>query len=197
MSKKFKLLTISLITAGILAVAIAGAALADGPTTVNGEAEDYCGQGWGGYHGHGAICSETVSELQGLPHEEIEAQRREGKSLVEIAEAQGVSEDALVEAVLDAKREALQQRVEDGILTQEQANLMLQQMEQRTVQMVNRVTVGPPDDRGGCGYGESGDGTGPGAMRHWGQRGGQGTCYGESGLGTGPGGMNRWGPTTR
>jgi hypothetical protein len=150
MSKKFKLLTISLITAGILAVTAAGAALADGPTRIYGEAEAYCGQGWGG--GHGAICSETVSELLGLTHEEIETQRHDGKSLVEIAEAQGVRADALVEAILDAKGEAVQQKVEDGSLTQEQANLMLQQMEQRTIQMVNRATVGPPDDRGGCSY---------------------------------------------
>jgi hypothetical protein len=193
MSKKFKLLAISLITAGILAVAITGAAFADDPAGVNGEGEAYCGQGGSGYHGHGAICSDTVGELLGLTHEEIEEQRHEGKSLVEIAGAQGVSEDALVEAILDAKRESVQQMVEDGTLTQEQANLMLQQMEQRTIQMVNRVTVGSPDSRGGCGYGEAGAGTGPGMMRHWGQQGGQGTCYGETGLGTGSGDMNRWG----
>jgi len=197
MSKKFKLLTISLLTAGILAVTITGVAFAAGPARVDGEVEAYCGQGWGGYHGHGAICSETVSELLGLTHEEIEAQRHEGKSLVEIAEAQGVSEDALVEAILDARREAVQQRVEDGILTQEQANLILQQMEQRTIQMANRVTFGPPEDRGGCGYGEAGDSTGLGAMRHWGQQGGRGTCYGETGLGTGPSDVNRWGQGPR
>jgi hypothetical protein len=108
-----------------------------------------------------------------------------------------VSEDALVEAILDAKRETVQQRVEDGTLTQEQANLMLQQMEQRTIQMVNKVTVGPPDDRGCCGYGEAGVSTGPGMMRHWGKWGGQETCYGETGLGTGPGDMNRWGGDPR
>ncbi len=190
MGKRFKLLAISLITAGILAATITGVAFADDPVGGDAEVEAYCGQGCGGYHGHGAICSETVSELLGLTHEEIEAQRHEGKSLVEIAEIQGVSEDALVEAILDAKSKAVQQRVEDGILTQEQVDLMLQQMEQRTIQMVNRITVGPPDDRGVCGYGEVGAGTGPGMMRHWGQQGGRGTCYGETGLRTGPSGMN-------
>jgi hypothetical protein len=50
--QKFKLLAISLITAAILVVTITGVALADDSVGVNSEEGTYCGQGWGGYHGH-------------------------------------------------------------------------------------------------------------------------------------------------
>jgi len=107
---------------------------------------------------------------------------------VEIAAAQGVTEDTLVEAILAAKKEAIQERVEAGILTQEQSDRMFQQMEQRTIEAVNRTTVGPVgphEDRGA------------GAMRYGGSQGGNGACYGDAGTGIGPGGMNKWGRGAR
>ncbi|MFC1981188.1 DUF2680 domain-containing protein [Chloroflexota bacterium] len=179
MSKRFKLMTISLALVGILVAAFSGAAFADAPAVTDDNEQNYCGAGWGGGHGQGAICSETVSELLGLPHGEIETLRHEGKSMVEIAAAQGVSEDTLVETILAAKKEAVQERVTAGTLTQEQADLMFQQMEQRTTEMVNRTTTGP--------Y------AGHGAMGHRGGQSGYGSCYGDSGLGTGPGMMQGWG----
>ena len=68
------------------------------------------------------VCHESidaVSELLGLSPEEIREEHESGKSLVEIAEEQGVSEDALIEAIMAAPKEAIEQKVEDGILTQE------------------------------------------------------------------------------
>jgi len=171
MGKRAKMLAVALVAISLLVVSVAGVALAQGPADTD-DMPAYCGQGWGRSHGQEAICSETLSELSGLTPEEIQAQRQEGKSLVEIAAAQGVSEDALVEAIMAAKTEFIQQRVEAGTLTQEQADLMLEQMEQRTLQAVNRTTVGPPD---------------------WSRGNGRGACSGETGLGSGPGGMHRWG----
>ena len=168
MSKRAKLLMVSLVATGLLVFSFAGIAQADGPN----DADD-CSCGEGGPYGLGATHSEAVSELLGLTHEEIETQRHEeGKSLVEIAAAQGVSEDALVETIMAAKKEAVLAGVADGTLTQEQADLMLKQMEQRTQQAINRTSVGPPD---------------------WSKGQGRGACTGEAGLGTGPGGMHRWG----
>ena len=84
----------------------------------------------------------------GLTLEEIQAQRHDGRSLVEIATVQGVSEDAFVEAILAEKQAIVQERVETGILSQEQADLILPQMEQRTLEAITRTTVGPMTDRG-------------------------------------------------
>ena len=171
MSKRIKMLAVALAAVVLLVVSGAAVALANGPTDA-GDTSACGGEGWGRYHGQGAICSETVSVLLGLTPEEIQAQRQEGKSLVEIAAAQGVSEDALVEAIMAVKKEAVLAGVADGTLTQEQADLMLKQMEQRTQQAINRTSVGPPD---------------------WSKGQGRGACTGEAGLGTGPGGMHRWG----
>ena len=173
MSKRFKLMTISMVLIGVLAATFTGAALAAGPPEVDDEEQNYCGAGWGGWQG-GATCSETVGDLLGLTHEEIEAQRHEGKSMVEIAAAQGVTEDTLVEAILAAK--------------QEQSDRMFQQMEQRTIEAVNRTTVGPVgphEDRGA------------GAMRYGVNQGVHGSFDDDTELGTGPGLMRGWGRGTR
>jgi len=154
MKGKFKLLAISTVLVGILVLVFAGMVLADGPQELNNGEKYGCGARNGGWQNHGAIASETVSDLLGLTHEEIEAQRSEDKSLVEIAAAQGVSEDTLVEAIVAAKKEALQERVAAGSLTQERADWMLQQMEQRTVEAVNRIAHGHPEDGEYCGYGK-------------------------------------------
>jgi hypothetical protein len=106
MSKRAKLLTVSLALAGMVALSIGGVVLAHGPDDADAAVEDCWMQpGWGDHYGYGAICSETASELLGLTPEQIQAQRQAGKSLVEIAEAQGVSEDALIQAILAAKEE--------------------------------------------------------------------------------------------
>jgi hypothetical protein len=198
MSRKAKLLTAVLAIAGLLTVSLTGVALADSQRNPDIAPDDCCEQlGLGRHGGQTGALVEVVGELLGLIPEEIQAQRQEGKSLVEIAEAQGISEGDLVEAIMTANGERLQERVEDGICTQEQANLRLQQMEQRIRQMVNSTTFGPSEARTTGGYGQSGEGTGPGGMRSWGMRGGQGACYGETGLGTGSGDMLRWGQSSR
>ena len=194
MSKRTRLLSAVLIVTGLLVVAFGGIALAHGPNNTHGALPDGWEQPeWGGHYGYGAFCTDAVSELLGLTHEEIQAQRYDGKSLLEVAAAQGVSEDALIEAILAAKQAIVQERVEAGILTQEQADLMLQQMEQRTLEAITRTTVGPMPDRGFCGYGQAGQSMERGAMRHWGmQGGGMGSDYGTMGFGAGMRGMNQF-----
>jgi hypothetical protein len=150
-----KMLIAALAVTGLLVVSFAGVALAAGPADADAAGDcPFFGerQGQGGMRGfHGEGTSDAVSGLLGLTAEDIQAQRLEGQSLVEIAAAQGVTEDALVAAIMAVKTEAIQQRVADGTLTQEQATLMLQNMEQATIESVNRTTVGPfAKGGGGC-----------------------------------------------
>ena len=166
MKKSMKMLIAALAVTGLLVASFAGVVLADGPAAADADGVfcPYFGErlGEGGMHGfHGEGTNEAVSGILGLTAEEIQAQRLEGKSLVEIAAAQGVSEDALVAAIMAVKTEAIQQRVADGTLTQEQATLMLQNMEQATILSVNRTTVGPFANGGqgaGCEQAELGTG---------------------------------------
>ena len=61
----------------------------------------------------------ALAELTGLEPADLYAELQEGKTLLEVAQAHGVSAEQLVEAALAARAEVLQQRVEAGYLTQE------------------------------------------------------------------------------
>ncbi len=185
MSRRLKLAVGALAVVVVVTLGSAGLAFAAGPDE---------GRGLGARL---QVCSEEASKFLGLTREEIEAQRHEGKSLVQIAVAKGVSEATLTEAVLAAKKEQLQNRVAEGSLTQERADQVLEQIRERVSYAVNRTETGPAREGAGACCGEPGLGTGPGEMRHWGQQGDIGASYGEYGLGTGPDQMRQWGRGTK
>jgi hypothetical protein len=114
-------------------------------------------------------CPAAVTELLGMTPAEIQAQRSEGKSLVQIAAAKGVTEVQLKNAIMAERQTQLQERVTAGTLTQEQVNLMLQSMEQNIEQAINRTTTGRPDWAGINGSGQG--------MRAY----GNGVCQGSLG----------------
>ena len=186
-----KILIASLAIAVVSVIAFAGVALAADPPAA---ATSNPGQGFGpagGCGGNGAgfgpVWSEEVTKLLGLSTDEIQTLRQEGKSLSQIAADKGVSEDALVAAILAPRKTVLQQRVEAKVLTQEQVDLMLKNMEQNIKQSITRTALGPPDTRGTCGL-NTGKGIGPGGCG--GGRGATwGTSDGQSAPGTGYGMM--------
>ena len=188
MNKKWKLTLVTLAVAIIATLSIGITVSADEPAdgAVDGW---YCGAGVDAGRGYGATGMADVIGLLGLTAEEFQALRTEGKSLAEIAEAQGVTTDALIAAMLAPRVEMLADRVAEGYLTQEQADAMLAQMEASISESILRTDVGPQADRGsfggrggfmggngfggrgGCGgYGTTTDGTGfaqRGMMRTW------------------------------
>ncbi|MDD3678501.1 MAG: hypothetical protein PHD14_04665, partial [Dehalococcoidales bacterium] len=103
----------------------------------------------------------------------------DGLSMVEIAAGYGVTEDELVEAIMAVKTANLQELVADGTITQEEADLMLQSMLERTCEMVNATQVGHFGGNGNQGesqngksnsWGECSDGNGPGDRHQWGKQ---------------------------
>ncbi|MEA3442281.1 MAG: hypothetical protein U9R04_02160 [Chloroflexota bacterium] len=139
MRKGIKILIGGLAVVGILAGSLTGVAMAASPdNTANSQTCRASGQA----QGQAALCVEAVSELLGLTPEEIRDLRQEGNSLAEIAAAQGVSKDALVETIMTAEREAIQQKVADGWLTQKQADLILEKLENRIYGAVDREATG-------------------------------------------------------
>ncbi len=165
MGKRIKWLVIALVGVAILATGIgASVASAAGPTaTTDGQA--YCGLG-GGFRFGGAVVDEVVTRLLGMTEDQIHALRLQGKSLVQIAATKNITEKQLVDAIMAYKKTQVQARVTAKTLTQEQANLILQQMQQMTTQAVNRTTVGPMGGQG-IGSGQRGGGAGPGRMNRW------------------------------
>ena len=90
--------------------------------------------GFGGAGGGQWTMFDTAAETLGLTPEELFAELREGKGLAEIAEEQGLEVEDVYDAVSAARAEAIpefiEQAVEDGSLTQEQADWMLEGLEQ-------------------------------------------------------------------
>jgi len=90
----------------------------------------------GGMWGYGGTVPELLAEALGMSEEDLTAALAEGKTVTELAEAQGI-ELADVVAVLIAPRvERLDQAVEDGTMTREQADWMIEEMEEHMLQML-------------------------------------------------------------
>jgi hypothetical protein len=191
-----KVLVISLVLAGLLAAVLAITVAAAGPRAndmsatvraagLRGNAGDTCsGQ-------VGSTTIDVVSQLLGLTPEQIQAERQAGKSLVQIAAAKNVTEEALINAIMADKQAAVEKLVTAGTITREQADLRLTQMKENVKLAVNRTTVGQPDWAGSCGADLNGACGGNGALRQGGCQGNPENCTGTPGTGTGAGRMMR------
>lgn len=140
---------------------------------------------------------DEVESLLGLTEDQIQAERQAGKSLAQIAASKGISEQALVTTILNAKKADLDAQVAAGSLTQDRADAMYARMQTQVAAAVNRTTTGPREgERGqGQGLGQPGQGQGQGQGQMNGLRQGQGqgqppaTAPGRGTTGMGP----RWG----
>ena len=145
------------------------------------------GPGTGGATGRGfgyTTMNDALSKLLGMTAEQIHTERLAGKSLVQIALSKGKIESDVVNALLSARKEALDARVKAGAITQAQADSAYKLMQERIKSSVNRTQVGPnpPADGQRMGLGQ---GAGQGARA--------GASNGQPGTGRGPGMYNRWG----
>jgi hypothetical protein len=100
------------------------------------------GGGFMGYRFSGGMLN-IVADALNMTVDAVQAQRLAGESLAQIAQAQGVQPEALVEAMVQPHQEALAAQVEAGRFTQEQADAWLAQMRERKTEMVERTAVGP------------------------------------------------------
>ena len=145
------------ILVGALVALVGGTALAADPTTPPAPAAGTmpCGGAgaggmWGGGRPEWAGQPDEVATLLGMEEGDIQARRQAGESLVQIAAGKNVSEDTLISTILKAKKEVLAKLVDGSKLTQEQADLMIQNMTARVKTMVEREDVGPAFGQGGA-----------------------------------------------
>jgi hypothetical protein len=113
----------------------------------------------------GGTLADAVAKLTGLTADDVREQRQDGASFADIAKAEGVGTDAVVDSALSVRKTALDEAVKSGRITQAQADEMLEHMEER---LTDRVDSTEP----GC----DGSGAGGGGGRGFG--GGHGACYG-------------------
>ncbi len=129
---------------GLLGLMLAAPVFAQGntpPTTPTPDAGKGLGlgRGWGrgfglgwGFGGSWATF-DAIPEALGLTPEQLFSELRSGKTLEEIAEERGVDIQKVYEAAQAARvqqmKEAIQQAVKDGRMTQEQADWLLEGLE--------------------------------------------------------------------
>lgn len=95
-----------------------------------------------GMHGAGSMDPAAIAEAAGVTVEELHEARHSGKSLAEIAAAEGVSRDTLVDRLVALAEDRIDAAVEDGRMTAEQAADRKAGLEDRIEVMVDR-TGGP------------------------------------------------------
>ena len=106
----------------------------------------------------------AIADKLGMTYDELAAAVQGGKTMAQLADEKGVSLDALKQVAIEAKKAALADLVEQGVLTQEQADWMLDRMDDMPMSGFGNG-VGP----GGCHGGQPGASGVPGGMMHgWG-----------------------------
>jgi hypothetical protein len=105
-----------------------------GPGMMGGNGRGY-GRGYGpgmmGGEGVGFMHDYMVSafaDAVGLTQQQVEELLANGETMVEIATAQGISQDALPALITQVRTAALDQAVAAGVITRAQADLMLEHM---------------------------------------------------------------------
>ncbi len=72
----------------------------------------------------------AIAEALGLEPQELQVYHDEGKTPWDVAQEQGLSEEEFRELMFEARKKALEQAAADGVITQEQADWMLERMNQ-------------------------------------------------------------------
>jgi len=132
MKKRLMILAGVALAVALLGVAVVVPALAQEPTPTP-EAPFGChGRGFGLWGGSWTRF-DTAAEALGLTPEEFFAELHAGKGLAEIAEEQGIELEAVHDAInalrVEAMTQAIQQAVENGRLSQAQADWLLKGLE--------------------------------------------------------------------
>ena len=91
----------------------------------------------------------AVSEALGMTAEDLRAELESGKTMWGVAEEQGLTSEQFGELMVDARTSALNQAVEDGVITREQADWMIARMSQMNANGYGPGSCPMHDGKGG------------------------------------------------
>lgn len=120
---------------------------ADAVASALEEARPEVGMGHHGRGGHPVLS--TVADALDVSEDDLRSALREGRTIAEVAADQGVEAQAVMDAIVAAQRERLDEAVAAGRLTQERAEERLAGAEERATEAVNGALPMPRGDRGG------------------------------------------------
>lgn len=106
----------------------------------------------------------VAAEELGLTLDELAAELKDGKTIADLAADRGVELQTIADAFIASRAEWLADAVAEGRITQQQADWMLEHMEDQVLEHLNSSL--PYGGRGGC-WGQQGGGSwrgGPGMM---------------------------------
>jgi hypothetical protein len=105
----------------------------------------------GGHGGgrHGGPRLGAAADALGVTEEELIAALRDGQSLADVAAAQGLDVQGVVDALVAAARAHIAEEVAEGDLTQEKADARLAELTERVTAMVNGERPERPEGRFG------------------------------------------------
>lgn len=119
--------------------------------------------GHGGHGGHGPhggrVSPEATAAVLGISVQELQTQREAGRTLAQIAEAEGVAKADLVKGLVAAAEEQLAADVAAGELTQAQADEVQAGLTERITQQVDSVGRGGRGHHGPRGGDDDADAT--------------------------------------
>ncbi|MBX5476547.1 MAG: hypothetical protein IRZ18_05435 [Clostridia bacterium] len=94
---------------------------------------------WGGKWGRfGGPVLKDAANVIGVSVDELASALKNGQSLAQVAQAHGVSQDALVNGLVDAMKKKLDQAVQNGRLTADQEQKILSQSKDRLTKLVTQ-----------------------------------------------------------
>ncbi|MEP7136405.1 MAG: hypothetical protein ABI904_15860 [Chloroflexota bacterium] len=123
---KKTILIVGLVVAALVVLGV-GVAFAQGPTP-------YAGGGMMGGNGGGWMhnyVEQALAAKLGLTEAQVEDQLAAGKPMYQIALDNGIKQDDLTTFLGEVHTEAFAKAVKDGVVTQQQADLMLSRMQSR------------------------------------------------------------------
>jgi hypothetical protein len=105
------------------------------------------GTGMGQYFA--GTLQEVIADRLGMNVEELLVARRKGNSIADLAELKDVNMDELMAAMIEARKVELEQLLKEGVITEEQMEAIMDNIESRIETAIQRETVGPFTGRGG------------------------------------------------
>ena len=114
-----------------------------------GPGPGFYGRGFPGGPRRGGGPLADVAKALGISRAELFSRLRDGKTIAEIAKAEGKTLDDVRREVAASTRQRLERAVKDGDLTERQAKALLDHLDEHLDRLGSRRPLGPPPGMGG------------------------------------------------